>query len=206
MRYRIAYTPSPPPPPPRGTQNRRPERRRQGRARAAPGRRRRFASTTTTRLGSTVEASSSASSAASPATSTTTNVVEHPTFKIVRTDDVPEYGAACIIACDKCDKCDIACDKCDIACDKCNKCDIACDKCDMYCAHGIKTYDCLMSENSLGIFLSGERIFFRYVEYYCFSVFHKKEMRSGTHYESQTCFSGRRVSRCGVARWLLAGR
>jgi hypothetical protein len=80
-----------------------------------------------TRLGSTVEASSSASSAASPATSTTTNVVEHPSFEIVLTDDVPEYGAACIIACDKCDKCD--------------KCDIACDKCDMYCPHGIKTYD-----------------------------------------------------------------
>ena len=74
-----------------------------------------------TRLGSTVEASSSASSAASPATSTTMNVVEHPSFEIVLTDDVPEYGAACIIACDKCDKCDIACDKCD-------KCNIACDK------------------------------------------------------------------------------
>jgi hypothetical protein len=26
------------------------------------------------------------------------NVVEHPSFEIVRTDDVPEYGAACIIA------------------------------------------------------------------------------------------------------------
>jgi hypothetical protein len=34
------------------------------------------------------------------------NVVKHPSFEIVRTDDVPEYGAACIIACDKCDKCD----------------------------------------------------------------------------------------------------
>ena len=62
----------------------------------------RFASTTMTRLGSTVEASSSASSAASPATSTTMNVVEHPSFKIVRTDDVSEY---------KCDKCDIACER-----------------------------------------------------------------------------------------------
>jgi hypothetical protein len=61
---------------------------------------------TTTRLGSTVDASSSASSAASPATSTTMNVVEHPSFEIVRTDDVPEYGATCIITCDKCDKCD----------------------------------------------------------------------------------------------------
>jgi hypothetical protein len=51
----------------------------------------RFASTTTC-LGSTVEASSSASSA-----STTMNVVEHPSFEIVRTDDVPEYGAACTL-------------------------------------------------------------------------------------------------------------
>ena len=103
-----------------------------------------------TRLGSTVEASSSASSAASPATLTTTNVVEHPSFEIVLTDDVPEYGAACIIACDKCDKSHVI--ACNIACDKCDKCDIACDKCDI-CR--IKTYDCLMSENSLGIFLSG---------------------------------------------------
>ena len=63
----------------------------------------RFASTTTTRLGSTVEASSSASSAASPATSKTMNVVEHPSFEFVRKDDVPEYGAACIISCDRCD-------------------------------------------------------------------------------------------------------
>ena len=84
-----------------------------------------------TRLGSTVEASSSASSAASPATLTTTNVVEHPSFEIVLTDDVPEYGAACIIACDKCDKCNIACNRMDIACDKWDKCDIACDKCDI---------------------------------------------------------------------------
>ncbi len=67
----------------------------------------RFASTTTTCLGSTVEASSSASSTASPATSTKKNVVEHLSFKIVRTDDVPEYGAACIISCN------IASDKCD---------------------------------------------------------------------------------------------
>jgi hypothetical protein len=65
----------------------------------------------TTRLGSTVEASSSVSSAASPTTSTMMNFVEHPWFEIVRTDDVPEYGAACIIACDKCDKCDIACNR-----------------------------------------------------------------------------------------------
>jgi len=73
----------------------------------------RFASTTTTRLGSTVEASSSASSAASPATLKTMNVVEHPSFEIVRTDNVSEYGDACIISCDRCDKFDIACDKCD---------------------------------------------------------------------------------------------
>ena len=39
------------------------------------------------------------------------NVVEHPLFEIVRMDDVPEDSAACIIACDKCNKCDIACDR-----------------------------------------------------------------------------------------------
>ena len=84
-----------------------------------------------------VKASSSASSAASPATLTTMNVMEHPLFKIVRTDGVAEYGATCIIACEKCDKCDIACDQmrsharnfdtCNITCDI--TCDISCDKC-----------------------------------------------------------------------------
>ena len=32
-------------------------------------------------------------------------------FEIVRMDDVPEYGAACLIACNKWDKCDIACNR-----------------------------------------------------------------------------------------------
>ena len=72
----------------------------------------RFVSTTTTRFGSTVETSSSASSTDSPAT-TMMNVVEHPSFEIVRMDYIPEYGSACIISCDRCNKFDIACDKCD---------------------------------------------------------------------------------------------
>ena len=66
------------------------------------------------------------------------NIVEHPSFEIVRTDDVPEYGAAFIISCDKCDKFDNAINV--IACDKCDKCNITCDKCDKYCGHAIKTY------------------------------------------------------------------
>jgi hypothetical protein len=73
------------------------------------------------------------------------NVVEHPSFEIVRTDDVPEYDAACIIACDKCDKCDT------------NGLNVI-----LHVINVINTADknlldmtVLLSENSLGIFPAG---------------------------------------------------
>ncbi|KAL3782823.1 hypothetical protein ACHAW5_000095 [Stephanodiscus triporus] len=53
----------------------------------------RFVRPSTTCLGSTIEASSASSSRTAEATA----VVEHPSFEVVRTDTVPEYGAACTL-------------------------------------------------------------------------------------------------------------